>query len=121
MMDSDQLVQVLENHYFKLCNTLTDTDDLLPHFVGKIISINELEEIKATVPTKPAKVHKLMVHMSGPLKGGKAEVFYTMLKIMDQSSNEATQQLADEIRKSIPVDVDKEKSDHTGKSCLRIV
>ena len=95
---------LLTNHYAKLCDTLTDIDNLLPHFVEKkVITINDLDEINAIVPsTKKLKVQKLMTHISGPLTAGNTEVFYTMLRIMEDYGHQATQQLADQIRRSLP-------------------
>ena len=49
---------LLCNHYAKLYDTLTDIDNLLPHFVEeKVININDVDEINAIVPsTKKLKV-----------------------------------------------------------------
>ena len=96
---------LLNNHYAKLCDTLTDIDNLLPHFVEeKVITINDLEAINTTIPsTKKLKVQKLMTHISGPLTAGNTEVFYTMLRIMEDYGHQATQQLADQIRRSLPI------------------
>ena len=90
-------------HYSQLCDTLTDVDNLLPHFVEqRVITNNDLEEISAIVPsTKKQKVQKLMIHVSGPLKAGNTEVFYIMLKIMEEHGLQATNQLADQIRGSL--------------------
>ena len=95
--------EVFTSYYPQLCNTLTDVDDLLPHFVQHgVISTNDLEEISATVPsTKKQKVQKLMIHISGPLKAGNTEVFYTMLRIMEEYGHQATNQLAGQIRRSL--------------------
>ena len=95
-------LKVFTEHYSKLCDTLTDVDNLLPQFVQiKIITTNDLEEINVMdPPTKKHKVQKLMTHISGPLTAGNTEVFYTMLRIMEKHGHQATKQLADQIRKS---------------------
>ena len=104
---------ILTTHYFKLCSTLSDIDDLLPHFVAnKIIHINDVQQIKANVlPTD--KVANLMKHISRPLDAGNTEVFYTMLRIMQEYGHQATQHLADQMRKSLPV------ADESGKDSDR--
>ena len=96
---------VFTNHYPMLCNTMTDVDNLLPHFVQKrVIKTDDLEEINAIIPsTKKLKVQKLMIHISGPLRAGDTDAFYIMLKIMEEYGHQATQQLADQIRKSLAV------------------
>ena len=101
---ANNMLYVFTNHYAKLCNTLTDIDNLLPYFVEEnIISINDVDEINAIVPsTKKLKVQKLMTHISGPLTAGNTEVFYTMLRIMEDYGHQATQQLADQINRSLP-------------------
>ena len=114
-MASHQLEEVLTKYYPKLCSTLTDVGNLLPHFVQeKIITKNDdLEKINAIV-TSTEKVQKLMVHISGPLEAGNTKVFYIMLRIMEEYGHLATQQLAHQIRRSLlSVIVDKE-SQHCG-------
>ena len=93
--------ETFTKHYSQLCDTLTDVDNLLPHFVQeKVINFNDLDEIN-TQEIKRPKVQKLMTHISGPLRAGNTEVFYTMLRIMEEYGHRATQQLADQIRKSL--------------------
>ena len=103
MATHQSLSEVFTRHYSQLCDTLTDVDNLLPHFVQHgVISTNDLEEISAIVPsTKKQKVQKLMIHISGPLKAGNTEVLYTMLRIMEEHGHHATRHLADQIRKSL--------------------
>ena len=95
--------KMFTRHYSQLCDTLTDVDNLLPHFVQEgVITNNDLEEISAIVPsTKKQKVQKLMIHASGPLKAGNTEVFYIMLRIMEEHGHHATRHLADKIRQSL--------------------
>ena len=58
-------LKVFTEHYSKLCDTLTDVDNLLPQFVQiKIITTNDLEEINVMdPPTKKRKVQKFMTHI----------------------------------------------------------
>ena len=108
--------EVFTRHYSQLCNTLTDVDNLLPYFVQqRVITTNDLEELNSIVPSTK-KVHKLLMHISGPLKAGNTEVFYTMLRIMEEYGLQATNQLADQIRKSIlATDKSRKGSSHHSK------
>ena len=102
-MTCAKLMNVLQINYFKLSNTLTDIEDLLPRFVEKdVINFRDLEEINAIV-LSTKKVQKLMAHISGPLEAGNTKVFYIMLGIMEEYGHLATKQLAKEMRRSIPV------------------
>ena len=94
---------VFTNHYSKLCDTLTDVDNLLPQFVQeKLMTLNDLEEVVAIIPsTKKHKVQKLLTHISLPLRAGNTEVFYIFLRIMEEYGHQATKQLADQMRKSL--------------------
>ena len=87
--------------YSELCNTKTDVDTLLPHFVQEnIINPNNQQEINMIVALD-RKVQKLMTYILGPLEAGNTEVFYTMLRIMEEHGNQTTQNLAGEIRKDL--------------------
>ena len=103
-MTSTELT-VFNKNCSKLCDILTDIENLLPHFVDEnVIKFGDLEEINTVVPsTKKHKVQKLMVHISGPLEGGNTEVFYIMLRIMEEYGHLATQQLAKEMRTSLAI------------------
>ena len=105
-------LDVFRVHYAMLCNTLTDINNLLPHFVVEnVIDVDTLEEINAAIPaTAKFKVQKLMTHISGPLTAGYTEIFYTMLRIMEQYGHLATQQLANQIRKSLLATSDQERN-----------
>ena len=93
--------EVFTRHYSQLCNTLTDVDNLLPHFVQqRVISTNDLEEMNSIV-SSTKKVQKLLMHISGPLKAGNTEGFYTMLRIMEEYGLKATNQLAGQIKRSL--------------------
>ena len=101
-MTSTEL-HVFTDYYPALCNTLTDVDSLLLQFVQKrVITADDLEEVNAIV-SSTKKVQRLMAHISGPLKAGNTEVFYIMLRIMEERGLHATQQLAGQIRRSLSV------------------
>ena len=62
----------------------------------KIITTNEQEKITSTI-TKPERVIKLLLNISGPLDSGDTKAFYTMLMIMKTYGVSATQCLANQI------------------------
>ena len=96
-------LDVFTNHFSELCDSLTDIDRLLPHLVAEnVIKHEDLQEINAIV-LSAKKVEKLLTHISGPLKAGNTEGFYIMLKIMGQRGHQATQKLANQIRRSLPI------------------
>ena len=105
-------LNVFSRHYSMLCDTLTDINNLLPHFVKEnVIDIDTLEEINAAIPaTTKFKVQKLMMHISGPLTAGYTKVFYIMLSIMEEYGHQATQQLANQIRKSLLAASDQDRN-----------
>ena len=89
------------DHYTQLCSTITDVDTLLTQFVEeKIILPDNQQEINA-ITEKDKKVQKMMTYISGPLKTGNTEVFYTMLRILEEHGNQATQKLIGEMRKNL--------------------
>lgn len=89
--------EVFRDHYSKLCNTVVDIDNLLPHFVQEnIIQADDLEEIKAKSRTT-YKVEKLLQFISGPLQAGNVNTFYTMLNIMGKYGTQATRELANDM------------------------
>ena len=116
MAAHQSLEEVFTRHYSQLCNTLTDVDNLLSHFVQqRVISTNDLEELNSIVPSTK-KVQKLLMHISGPLKAGSSEVFYTMLRIMEEYGHHATRCLADQIKRSIlETDKSRKGSSHHSK------
>lgn len=94
-------LQVFTKYYAPLCNTITDINELLKYFVTeKIITMDEEEHIKACV-SKPEKVSKLLLSISGPLKADDSNGFHMMLRIMKTYGIDATQRLADSIIKEI--------------------
>ena len=92
--------EVFTRHYASLCNTLTDVNNLLPHFVQRnIISTSDVEDID-TITTTAKKVEKLLSHISGPLTAGDPKGFYMMLTIMKEHGNQSTKDLAMKIMTS---------------------
>ena len=92
--------EIFTSHYASLCNTLTDVNNLLPHFVERdIISTSDEEEINAIVTTAK-KVKKLLSHISGPLTAGDPKGFHMMLTIMEEYGNQSTKDLAVKIMTS---------------------
>jgi len=98
MADTVTEKEIFRDHFSKLCDTLVDIDNLLPHFVQQnIIKVDDLEEIKAKPKTKD-KVQELLKYIDGPLQGGNAKVFHTMLSIMEEQGTQATRELAGDMR-----------------------
>ena len=92
--------KVFNRHYASLCNTLTDVNNLLPHFVQNgVISTGDIDEINAII-TPPKKVEKLLSHISGPLTAGDPKGFQMMLTIMKEHGNKSTKDLAVKIMTS---------------------
>ena len=88
-------------HYPELCKAITDVENLLPYFVqAHIISAANHQEINAKCILHK-KAEALMSYISGPLESGNTEQFYTMLKIMEEHGNQATEALAKQIRSKI--------------------
>ena len=86
--------KIFKENYSSLCDTITDISELLKYFVAeKIISMDQQEEIK-TCAIKSERVSKLLLNISGPLKAGDSNGFYTMLKIMKTHGVDSTQRLA---------------------------
>ena len=87
-------MKIFTKHFASLCNTITDVDYLLPHFVAEnIINTNDVE-VFAAMNTTLNKVRELLLHISGPLQAGDAQAFYTMLTIMKKHGNQSTIDLA---------------------------
>ena len=92
--------EVFTRHYASLCNTLTDVNNLLPHFVQRnIIGTSDVEDIN-TLATTAKKVEKLLSHISGPLIAGDPKGFHMMLTIMKEHGNQSTKDLAMQIMTS---------------------
>ena len=114
-MDDHSPLKVFTKHYSKLCDTLTDIDKLLPHFVAEnIIDDNDLQRINALVTTSE-KVQKLLTHIAGPLRAGSTKGFNVMLRIMEEYGLDATKQLAGQIRKSLVNKENHGEPHHNGK------
>ena len=87
-------IAVLKESYASLCDTITDINELLKYFVTeKIITAEQEEEIK-THTIRSYRVSQLLLIISGPLKAGDSNGFYTMLQIMKTHGVDATQRLA---------------------------
>ena len=86
--------KIFTENYAKLCNTLTDIDNLLKFFVQEEIITDEqgLDIGSAVIPSE--KVKNLLIHISGPLKAGNKTNFYTMLEIMEKQGTCTTKELA---------------------------
>jgi len=98
--------EVFIGHYSKLCDTITDIDSLLPHFVQEnIIPVGDLEDTSSL--TRLGKVKKLLSHISGPLKANNAAGFYTLLSIMEEHGTQATRELASTMRSLVTTDLSK--------------
>ena len=101
--DRPKELEAFNEYYTKLCNTLTDIDKLLPHFVTEnIIEHNHVQEINAVV-TERQKVQKFLTCIVDSIRAGNTKAFYVMLRIMEEYGPQDTQQLADQIRKSMCV------------------
>ena len=93
--------EVLIEYYSKLCDTLTDIDEILPECVTeRIISIEFKEEIIG-IFLKRRKVEKLLDHIAGPVKAGYTETLLVFLKIMKKQHRQTTRQLADELERAL--------------------
>ena len=93
--------EVFIQYYSKLCDTLTDIDEILPECVTEhIISIDFKEEIKDISSTRK-KVEKLLDHMAGPVKAGYTDTLLVFLKIMKKQHRQSTRQLANELERAL--------------------
>ena len=88
-------LKVFKDNYALLCDTLIDVSELLTCFVtGKIITKDQQKEINTfTISSK--KVSRLLLIISGPLRAGDSNGFYTMIRIMKTYGVDSTQCLAD--------------------------
>ena len=93
-------MKIFTENYAKLCDTLTDIDSLLKYFVQADIIKGEQELEISNSKTTSEKVKKLLIHISGPLKSGNSDNFYTMLDIMKKQGAHATKELASFLKES---------------------
>ena len=99
--------KIFTKHYASLCDTITDVDHLLPHFVAEnIINTNDVKVIDA-MNTPLSKVKELLSHISGPLKAGDAKGLHTMLTIMKKHGNQSTIDLADKMSHEVASTINK--------------
>ena len=97
--------EIFRDHIAKLCNTMVDIDNLLPHFAQvNIITLDDLERIKAK-PTTKDKVEKLLQYISGPLQTEYVESFHIMLSIMEKHGTQATRELASTMKSHVTADI----------------
>jgi len=93
--------EVFTHNYSKLCNTLTDIENLLHYFVQEnIIKSDDQDKINILVKTSD-KVKKLLKYIGGPLKVGDSKGFYTMLDIMETHGVQATKDLANSLKSAL--------------------
>ena len=93
--------EILIEYYSKLCDNLTDIDEILPECVyERIISIDFKSEI-IDIPSKRRVVEKLLDHMAGPVKAGYTETLLVFLKIMKKQYCQSTVQLANELERAL--------------------
>ena len=93
--------KVFIQYYSKLCDTLTDIDEILSECVTeRIISIVFMKEI-INIPSKRRKVEKLLDHIAGPVKAGYTETLLVFLKIMKKQHCQSTVQLANELERAL--------------------
>ena len=105
---------IFTEHYSALCDTLTDIDDLLRHFVReKVINPGNLEKINAIV-AKPKKVEELLSHIYGPLNAGDAKGFCKMLTIMEEYGSQSTKDLAVKMKSELATSDSKVQVEHEG-------
>ena len=96
-----------KSHYSELYS-LTDIDNLLPHFVEEnIISESNLNEMKSL--TSYVKKNRLLSQISGRLKTGNAKGFYAMLSIMKKHGTETTRNLSSTIMSTLKTEYADEK------------
>ena len=93
--------EVFMQYYAKLCDTLTDIDEILPQCVSEhIISIDFKNEIIDILSTR-GKVEKLLDHIAGPVKAGYTDTLLVFLKIMKKQHRKSTGQLANELERAL--------------------
>ena len=86
--------EVFGGHFLTLCDTVTDIESLLPHFVQtNVITVGDLEEINS-ISRVEKKVEKLLLHVNGPLSAGNTKNFYAILNVMMTHGAQATRELA---------------------------
>jgi len=109
--------EVFGDHFSTLCDTVTDIESLLPHFLQTdIITVSHLEEINS-ISRITKKVEKLLLCINGSLS---AESFNVMLNVMIKHGVEATRELAVKIQNAANIkqvlnhSVDKHEGEHYG-------
>jgi len=114
-MEGSQEYNIFMQHYAMLCSTLTDINNLLPHFVTEnIISLKDIDDNDWT----SKKIKRLLMYIEGPLRTGNTHGFYTMLGVMEHYGTWATQELATKMRGLLPEHY-KITEDHKSSKCTR--
>lgn len=94
--------KVFLDNYFKLHAVLRVTR-LMPHFVpARIITPADVTEIIG-YPEESVKVAKFLSHIEKNLKVGHANSFKVLLRIMKNYGNEAEEELAIAMEKSVSI------------------
>ena len=95
--------EVFGGHFSTLCDTVTDIESLLPHFVQMdIITVSDLEEING-ISRLTKKVERLLICVNGPLSAGNTKSFYVMLNVMMKYGVQATRELAVKIQDAVSI------------------
>ena len=89
--------EIIRKFYSKLCNYLTEIDELLTEFLSEdIITHDDKEKIRARHLTKE-KVGILLERLQCLLKTGDTVHFLVFLKIMKKYGSKSTVELANEL------------------------
>jgi len=95
-------MEVFTEYYPKLCNTMTDIENLLKYFVQRNIIKSEDQDVICSSNIKSCdKVTAFLKYISGPLQDGNEEGFHTMLNIMEKHGVEATKKLSKELKTTL--------------------
>ena len=94
-------MEVFTEYYPKLCNTMTDIENLLKYFVQRNIIKSEDQDVICSNNKSSDKVRAFLKYISGPLQGGNEEGFHIMLNIMEKHGVEATKKLSKELKTTL--------------------
>ena len=85
-------------YFATIAQTLTDIDNLFPHFLSKGTITNEsMDEIKSK-PRHSDRLRQVLKHIENSLKVNDAENFYTLLDVMSSQGSISTKKLAATMR-----------------------
>ena len=89
---------VFMKYFAALTHTLTDIDNLLPHFISNgIITIEDTDEVKSK-PRQSDQLRQLLKHIEGPLRVNDARNVYILLDVMSTHGSISTKRLAATMR-----------------------